>query len=96
VKVLGIALVGLVLFLVVFFWPSLHEDWHYWTKKREYKRLHIGESKKDVRHAWGLPPNTQASDSCWTDRVTRWPGGERTYTLCFRNGRLASKTFVDG
>ena len=95
-KVLGIFLTGLAIFLVVFFWPSLHEDWHYWTKKREYRRLQIGETKQQVRHVWGLPGDTLESDACWTDRVSKWPGGERTYTFCFRGGKLASKTFVDG
>ena len=31
-KVLAMASVGLLLFLVAFFWPSLHSDWRYWTR----------------------------------------------------------------
>ena len=87
--------VGLLVFLVAFFWPSLHSDWRYWTKKHEYARLHVGEPKAQVRSVWGLPADTLESDSCWTAHVTRWPGSSRVYTLCFSHGRLASKTFAD-
>jgi hypothetical protein len=95
VKVLGVFGIGLLLFLGAFFWPSLHSDWHYWTKKREYRELRIGEPKERVRAAWGLPLDTHESDVCWTDHVSRWPGATRVYTLCFAHGRLVSKTFND-
>ncbi len=86
---------ALLLFAVVVAWPSLRTDWDYWSAKRAYKRLHVGDSKKHVKDVFGKPPFTEDSDRCWFDREELWPGGQRLYTLCFDRGRLASKTFED-
>jgi hypothetical protein len=95
VKLLLFLLVSLVLFAAVVSWPALRTDWDYWSKKRAYHRLHIGETKAQVKAAFGKPPFTQDSDHCWFDRENHWPGGQRLYTLCFERGKLASKTFED-
>lgn len=94
-KVLAVAFAGLLFFLAAFFWPSLHNDWGYWTKKREYRRLQIGDTKAHVRSLFGKPADALYSDACWTEDVARWPGATRVYTLCFARGKLASKTFDD-
>jgi outer membrane protein assembly factor BamE (lipoprotein component of BamABCDE complex) len=95
VKLLAFLGVSAVLFFAVASWPALRSDWDYWTTKRAYDRLRIGEPKSQVQSSFGRPPFTEDGDRCWYDHETRWPGGGRLYTLCFEHGRLVSKN-VDG
>ncbi len=93
---LALFLLGaVVLLFAVVSWPTLRTDWDYFAAKRAYKKVHVGDTKAHVRSVFGRPPFTGDGDRCWFDRETRWPGGDRLYTLCFDHGRLTSKTFED-
>jgi hypothetical protein len=95
VKLLLFLLCAVVLLFAVVAWPTLRTDWDYFAAKRAYKKLHVGDTKSHVEDVFGRPPFTDDTDRCWFDRETRWPGGDRLYTLCFANGRLASKAVQD-
>jgi hypothetical protein len=95
VKLVAFLGVSLMFFLAVVAWPALRTDWHWWKTKRSYRRLHVGDSKTHVEDVFGKPPFTEETDTCWFDRESHWPGGQRLYTLCFEHGHLASKTFED-
>jgi hypothetical protein len=93
--VIGGALALIALFVVGFFWPALKSDWDYRHAKRSFARLHVGDTKAKVETVFGRPPFTQDTDTCWYDHETRWPGGDRVFTVCFDHGRLASKSSSD-